>query len=147
MINDCIICLENIKDDDIFITKCCHYYHFKCFLKYIKYNLGKIQRKNHIECPLCRTENELKYIMYDLITKIYDYRIEMKNLEKKKRHLKNNLMLLNIKNCLYFKKRNSIDKEEIIMEEIEVYNCEINKKKSESENIRKVYFGLINRFK
>ena len=43
---ECVICLENLSDKDIHITRCGHCYHVERIQKYYNYN--------NYECPLCR---------------------------------------------------------------------------------------------
>lgn len=42
--NECVICLENLSEDDIAILECGHYFHYKCVEKWLK-------KEN---CPTCR---------------------------------------------------------------------------------------------
>lgn len=42
---ECLICLEKLIDNKIYITRCGHCYHKSCLQKYYKYSN---------DCPLCR---------------------------------------------------------------------------------------------
>lgn len=77
-LNDCSICLDNIKNEDKYITACKHSFHNKCIWKYLKTN-NLLQTKEELEniankrfsshescehneifteffCPMCRTK-------------------------------------------------------------------------------------------
>lgn len=50
--NYCSICLSNVCNDVHTRLACKHVYHTKCYTSYIAHNI--VNRKEHIECPLCR---------------------------------------------------------------------------------------------
>jgi hypothetical protein len=52
--NTCIICLDEITDDNISYLPCCHGFHQECFNSYIT---EKINSKKNISCPICRIEH------------------------------------------------------------------------------------------
>jgi hypothetical protein len=50
---ECPICLDIIKDSDLFTLSCNHKLHYNCFLSYIMNKDGNI----FVDCPLCRQMN------------------------------------------------------------------------------------------
>lgn len=44
---DCVICMENITKDDLYVTQCGHPYHYKCLQKQCIFNS---------QCPICRED-------------------------------------------------------------------------------------------
>ncbi len=50
---DCPICLESLKDEDVYISKCNHVFHNKCIDQWF----NKDNR-----CPICRTKLRLPII-------------------------------------------------------------------------------------
>jgi phage FluMu protein Com len=53
---ECIICFDPLKNENISILNCLHKFHTKCIKKWFN-----TQTKNHIEksCPLCKTGNTM----------------------------------------------------------------------------------------
>ena len=47
---ECIICTENIEEEDKVALSCCHIYHTICIIELVK--------KRYRKCPLCRTRIE-----------------------------------------------------------------------------------------
>ena len=45
---DCVICLENIRDNDDIVLECAHKYHTDCIITMV--------RKRYRKCPICRTK-------------------------------------------------------------------------------------------
>jgi hypothetical protein len=43
--NDCPICMEDLLQTDLFVTRCGHQFHGTCMIKHIKF---------HDNCPMCR---------------------------------------------------------------------------------------------
>jgi hypothetical protein len=143
---DCTICLENmnIKNEDIMVLKCNHYYHFDCFLLYLKYNLLKVRMQNGIECPLCKCFTDIEYMMYEIINKYHISKYKIKNLKYNMNILKRKLLLLNIKKCIILQKQNKLYiKEEYLMKNIEVINTMIRREYSDTTYLRKIYYTLM----
>lgn len=141
----CIICIDDISNNnEIVLLKCFHFYHNDCFFDYIKYNLQKIKKNKCIECPTCRINTENKYILYNLLDKLYSTNMKIKELNKNKNTLSNNLLYINFKKCLWFKKRKElILEEEELMHEIDFYNKELYNINNAMTNLKKIYNNLI----
>ena len=54
--NICPLCLDDIIDNNIFITKCNHYFHESCFYEYLWFKTGCdcYGECGDVLCPLCR---------------------------------------------------------------------------------------------
>jgi len=52
--NECCICLEELKEH-VYQLNCGHHFHQHCFETFLRYNVGKKQRKDK-KCPLCRQQ-------------------------------------------------------------------------------------------
>lgn len=153
MRENCTICLDSIDNqNDLFVLECCHYYHSECFLNYMVYNLKKIKESRLIECPLCRGSMDVLYVMNYLIDKIYEYKKEIKTLNKENQKLQNSILLLSVKKYFNFKrcfvtlKKNKNEeylKEEEIMFKIEEHNCQIYNKNYQLNKLKKIYNNVI----
>jgi hypothetical protein len=67
----CSICLEEIENNNIDITRCNHIFHTSCYIEYLKHN----EYEENIKCPNCRSISEhIKdtYIFMDGDKKIYN---------------------------------------------------------------------------
>ncbi len=49
---ECAICLENIKQNNMYITDCCHKFCNECFVNWTK---SCKEQKSDVKCPTCRT--------------------------------------------------------------------------------------------
>jgi len=49
---ECAICLENIKQNNMYITDCCHKFCNECFADWSK---SSKEQKIDVKCPTCRT--------------------------------------------------------------------------------------------
>ena len=55
--NECLICYENIDDDDLTILACAHNFHYDCIVDDFKYQIN-IKWNKKLECPYCRNASE-----------------------------------------------------------------------------------------
>lgn len=64
--HDCPLCLFTIPTDDLYVTKCNHRFHSKCFCEYVTYTIT--QNKNPIVCPLCK--QGIEDLKTDVLSKV-----------------------------------------------------------------------------
>lgn len=67
----CTICLNEIKNNTVNISRCGHIFHHSCYIEYLKYN----ENKENIKCPNCRMISEyIKdiYLFMDSNNNIYN---------------------------------------------------------------------------
>jgi SNF2 family DNA or RNA helicase len=101
----CPICLDDIDDDNIAITKCGHKFCWDCI-----YQTHKIRETSaHIKCPTCNSLMTNKELY--LVDKNKQTKIELNDLDK----LVHNIKSTKIGNIIYFLKNNLEEGDKVIL--------------------------------
>jgi hypothetical protein len=117
--NECPVCLEDIAQNNFYITDCHHAFHRKCMVSVCAYTLRKKYR-----CPVCRQSiNVTDMLETENQAIIENYENTKKEISKQK----SQLLKLNFQYTLSFFKRNHkdylIEKEYVIMQRIDELTC------------------------